>query len=64
MVYCPVCGSELEQLSSQIFRCSKCGRWWVVLFDSEWGDLLTVTLVNPRSIKTALAVSEMLKREK
>jgi len=62
MVYCPECSTRLEHLAISVYRCPKCGRWWVVHYDSEWGDIYTVTLVNPELMKTALAVAKMIKK--
>lgn len=46
MVYCPRCGSLLEFMDITLYRCTKCGTWWIVHTDSERGDIYTVTMID------------------
>jgi len=62
MVYCPECGARLEHLAISVYRCPKCGGWWIVHVDSEWGDLYAVVSIDIELIKTALAVAKMIKK--
>jgi len=54
MVHCPNCGAELKQVHVDFYRCPKCGRWWLVYTDREWGDLYAVVTVCMGSCETVV----------
>jgi len=58
MTHCPECGAEMDQIMPMLYRCPKCGSYYLVFIDSEWGDLYAVVYL-PKYI-----IEHLIERER